>query len=268
MSVFEFIDYKEFVNQWLSLKPKNGHGQFRKIAQYLSVHPTLLSQVFRGPKNLSMEQADALGRYMSLSEIEQEYFLLLVQYSQAGTESLRQHINKLILKCRERGTLIKNRVKRTGELSESDKAIFYSNWYYSAVLMNLTIPGPQSIRSIAKRLALKVQTVDGVLDFLSSRGLIEKDGNRYEVKLLSSHVDFDSPFLHRHLTNWRMKSIQQFEKLTASEDIAYSAPLTISQKDATRVKRELVNFISELSKIVIPSDPEELRCINIDWFRV
>ncbi len=52
------------------------------------------------------------------------------------------------------------------------------------------------------------------------------------------------------------------------EELAFSAPLTISEKDATKFKNELVKLIEKLGKTVGDSKSEKLMCLNIDWVNI
>lgn len=85
-----FEDYKAFVNLWIETQGKpNSRGQFRRMAGHLRVHPSLLTLIFRGSRDLTPEQAADLAQYLGLSEWESEYFLVLVEKARAGRETLR-----------------------------------------------------------------------------------------------------------------------------------------------------------------------------------
>ena len=79
MNVFEYKNYKHCVNSWISLQPKAGHGQLRQLALHLGVNSVVMSQVFRGDRDLTPEQALGVTQFMGLSELERDYFFLLVQ---------------------------------------------------------------------------------------------------------------------------------------------------------------------------------------------
>lgn len=92
MSLFDHDDYKQFVERWLGQLPSGKRGQFRRMALHLRVHPTLMSQIFRGSRDLTLEQAFDLATYLKLTEVETEYFLTLVGQNRAGSERLRQFL--------------------------------------------------------------------------------------------------------------------------------------------------------------------------------
>ena len=67
-----------------------GRGEFRRISLALGMHTTLVSQVFRGRKSLTEEQAGGLARYMGLGTLETDFLLKLVQRERSGSEELRK----------------------------------------------------------------------------------------------------------------------------------------------------------------------------------
>ena len=80
MKIYEYSDYKEYINAYIRELPKNGRGQFLQISKSLRVHSTLISQILKGEKHFTQEQAFAITVYFSMSELETEYFLEMYQY--------------------------------------------------------------------------------------------------------------------------------------------------------------------------------------------
>jgi plasmid maintenance system antidote protein VapI len=89
MKIFEFAEYKTFVNQKIKSMPKGGHGQFLKIAKILNVHTTMVTHIFKGDSNLSIEQGLKLANYLGLNELETEYFVALINQARAANQDSR-----------------------------------------------------------------------------------------------------------------------------------------------------------------------------------
>ena len=138
-NIFEFGDYKSFINLWISNKGKAGRGEFRRISKALHIHPTLVSHIFRGDKELSMEQASLLCRYLELDSFETDFLLLLVQRAKSGSVELSKILDRQITQYQNRAKSLVNRVTSNMKLTEEDKAIFYSNWYYSGIRLLTSI---------------------------------------------------------------------------------------------------------------------------------
>lgn len=71
----------------------------------------------------------------------------------------------------------------------------------------------------------------------------------------------------RHHTNWRLKSIEKTEK-EEKDELIFTAPLTVSQKDFKKIKNILLNSIEKVSEIIVKTSPEKVTCLNIDLFYV
>ena len=100
-AIFEFEDYKKFVQSWIKASPSGGHGKYREIAKALSAHTTTISQVFNGEKDLTIEQAHLMAEFLGFNALETRYFLLLVQLERAGTHRLKLYYKKEIGEVRD-----------------------------------------------------------------------------------------------------------------------------------------------------------------------
>lgn len=99
--VYEADTYREFLRNYLASLPRGGRGELSRLAEYLGVNNTLLSQILAGTRELSSEQAYALGTYWNFDERETDYFLTLVQIERAGTHAYRDHLEKKKHRLRE-----------------------------------------------------------------------------------------------------------------------------------------------------------------------
>lgn len=268
MHLFEFKDYRAFIEGYVKSQPKKGHGYKLKMAEALRVHPTLITQVLKGHKSFSIDQAYALAQFMELNDIEKDYFLTLVDFDRAGTETLKTFIQSKLLKLRQESEKIKNRVPMYATMSDSDQAQFYSHWYYSAIRLSSGINKKVTAESLASDFDLPIDVVDKVLEFLISRGLVvEKDDLTLDRGPKNTFLASDSLLISRHHMNWRIKAIEKHPRLE-SDELAFSAPLTLAKSDLGEVKKMCLNFIQEVSKKVSKSPSENLACLNVDWFRV
>lgn len=267
ISIFEYEDFREWVRAWLKAQPKQGHGLMGQIAKRLRVSSVLVSQVFSGQRELKAEHAFALAEFLNLSPIELEYFLRLVEISKAGTEDYRLHLSKSLNLLRQQSQPLKSRLKPDAELSDEARARFYSHWSYSAIRLLTDIPDYQDIASIAERLRLPVAWVRDVLGFLVHYGLCDFNGDRYQMRAKSTHLEADSPWFVNRQTHWRQQAQKALE-FAPSEALFYSGPMIISDADAEWVRERLVGLIKEVTARAVVSKSEDLHCLNLDWFRV
>lgn len=265
MSIYEFDNYKHFVVETLKKMPKKGYGQFKQIASHLSVNSVIVSQVFKGSRQLNLENALDLAEYLGLNENESEYFVLLVELERAGTHKLKRHFKNRLEKIKLRSTELSRRVVQDRVLSEEERAVFYSSWYFSGIRLLTDIKGFDSVDSISEYLKLPRSTVKRALEFLLETGLCIEEKNKIKMGPKSTHLDAASPFIARHHTNWRLRGIQNLEPLSDNE-LFYSGPMSLSMEDSLWVRKELVTFIERIVEKAKKSNSEQVACLNIDWF--
>lgn len=267
VSIYNFDDYKKYFNAWVENQPKHGQGEYRKVSLALNISTTMVSQVFKSDKHLSLEMACELAEHLNLNEEETEYFLLLVEHQKAGSVKLQKRFLRQIKIHQEKARQIENRIKKDVELSEETKTTFYSSWVYSAVRLLSSIDGFSDAQSIADRLNLPKNQVQKVIEFLVQNKLCEIKGGKLKIGAARTHLGANSPHVSRLHQNWR---ILGFNKMIQNDDsnLFYTGPVFLSQKVADQIRQELPDFIDRINKLVGPSENEVVRCLNIDWFEI
>lgn len=262
--LFAMGDFRLYLKAWARTR---GRGEFSRISQELKIHSTLTSQILNGKKCFTEEQAARLCAYMRLNTLEADYFLKLIQIERAGTEQLKNTFRRHLLQLRLEANEVKNRVSPAKELTEADQAIFYSSWQYSLVRLMTSIDKFQNAEKIAQYLSLPISRVQEILDFLASRNLCVETRGNYRRSEKNTHVSANSPLALRHHQNWRNKVIELQEKMKL-EDLAFTAPVSLSFDDVAKVKAILLDAIGEISKLSDGSPAETVAYLGIDWIRV
>lgn len=267
MSIFEYTAYKKFLLDRIQSLPKKGYGVQRKLAEYLSVSTTFISQVLQGDKSFNLEQGSQVCEYFGLADRETEYFLKLILIERAGTEKLRAILQREAKQIREQSQTIASRLKVQAMIGDDDKAKFYSEWHYSAIRLLVGLEGYDDLDAIAAYFALPRETVVEAVNFLLETKLLKREGGRLQVGPSRTHLASDSPFIKMHHANWRYKALETVRH-KYPEKLHYSAPLTLGREDALKIRALLLKAIEDTEKIIAPSPNEELMCLNIDWFKI
>jgi uncharacterized protein (TIGR02147 family) len=268
LKLFETKNYRDFLEGFIKSQPRSGHGYKLKIATALKVHPTFVTQVLKYRKTFSKEQAYAVAEFIGMTDLEKDYFLTMVEWDRAGTTSLKKFIEAKLVKLREESEKIKNRVQVFSTMSESDQAVFYSQWFYSALRLSCGLERKTTTKSLAVEFDLPLELVSNVVRFLVSRGLIiENSDQTLKVGPQNTFLPSDSPLVSRHHMNWRLKAMERHSRLGVDE-LAFSAPVTLAENEIAEIRLMCLDFIQRVSKKVAKSPPQKLACINIDWFRV
>lgn len=255
----------DFLRAHLSRLPKGGRGELSRIARHLRVTTTLVSQIFAGQKCFTAEQAHALLPFLGLTGLEAEYFVYLVQWERAGTAELKKFWSRKMEELRQQSLQVVRRVSTDRALTEAERATFYSSPLFSAVRLYCSIEPGKSAEEISQRFGLSRTRTSKILKFLTETGLCVAAGSRYRMGAQKTHLESDSPHLPRHHANWRLKALQRSEGL-ARDELMYTAPVSLSQKDFRLLREEMVQFIQRFLEKVHASPAEEVACFQLDFF--
>ena len=267
MELYKYRNYKKFLNNYIENLPKKGREQYLKISEFLGVHPTMVSQVLKGPKNFSEEQAYKVCEYLGLNLSETDYFMNLLHLEKAGTMALEDfYVRKLDI-LKSKALKVSSRIKASKGLTEKDSSIFYSDWKYSAIRLLTSLEQLNTPEEIAERTKLPLRDVKKVLDFLLQVGLVKSEDKSLDIGVTKTHLKAGSPFVKAHHTNWRLKAIEKSSSLS-SEELQFTGPLTISKKDFETIKIKILDLIEEIGEIVEDSPAEQLSCLNIDFINI
>ncbi len=267
MDIYKADDYRRVLKEKIEEFPNSGHGKMSEISRYIGVHTTLVSQVIKGHKDLSVDQALLVAKFFGLSELETDYLTTLLLYNRAGNQTSKKYYNEKVKDLRKQSRNISKRVKKDFELNEEQKAIYYSDWTYSAICQSVALENVNTVQDISTFLNIGQDRVVSDLEFLFEVGLVIKNKNKISYGVSSLHLSKDSPWIRAHHLNWRQKGIESLS-LNKEDDLHYSAPLTISKKDAQKFHDHLIEVIEKMREIVDPSPCEEFYCFNMDWFNV
>lgn len=268
MTIFEYDDYKKWIKEHINAMEKSGRGQFTKIANHLNVSPTIITQIFAGPRELSPEHAVLLAEYFMLSKIEKKYLILLVNFARAGSEKYRLELKEDIKEIRILAQNISRRVTTNAELTEETMSILYSNWYYIAIWSLVAIEGYHVPEKISKRLNISRIKTREALDFLIKHSIVIIDSeNKLKMGPTLIHLPSSSPQAARNNQNWRLKAFNKYEE-PGNSDLFYTGVMTLSESDVITIRETILQFISKTVNTVKDSPSECLYCFCTDWFEV
>ncbi|RYZ73376.1 MAG: TIGR02147 family protein, partial [Proteobacteria bacterium] len=262
MEIFDSPDVQSFLNRRLTSLPKNGHGELRRMAKATGIHTTTMSQIYKGDRALSLEQAHDIAEDLGLSPLEKKYLLALVHRERAGTQKLRSFFEDELKELREGRDRISMVVKKDKTLTADERAQFYSNWYYAGIAVLSSIPKLQTVEALATHTGLTKTRLKEAIEFLVKSGISVSKNGRLSHGTKSTHLESSSPLIARHHGNWRVKAMEKHPNLSEDE-VAYSSPMSLSEQDAKRIRKMIVAFVKEVAAIRDPSPCEEAYCLNI-----
>jgi uncharacterized protein (TIGR02147 family) len=264
--LFDYSDYKKYINDRLDCDPM-GRGSRSALSKALSCQTAYVSSVLRGNAHFTPEQGEAINSHFAHTETEAEFFLLLLQWQRAGTESLRGRLKRQMERIQADRFDLKKRIGVSSVLNALDQATYYSEWYYAAIHALASIPEFQTVAAMAERLHLNPALVSQTVEFLLETGLLEAFGKGFKVGQTRLHLGAQSPLISKHHSNWRLLAMQRFPQRRAS-DVHYSSVITVSKRDAVKLKEMLIGVLRSADEVIRDSREETLQCFSLDFFEV
>lgn len=264
--IFQFSSYRDFLRSKVGKKGARS-GAKSQAAQAMMVHPAFLSRVMAGKADLSGEQTESLCRHFGLDAGEAKFFHLLVQNERAGTKDLRDRLREEIKTLKSEYQEIKKRIPKASVVSNEDRAIYYSKWYYAAIHVLVSIPGLRSSEDLGRYLNLPLKQVKGAVDFLLGCGLIEYINNNLAMGQKHIHGGSDLAFINQQHIAFRNLAIQSLDGADKN-DFHYSGVVSLSRSDAAKISELLLSTLNEALKTVKASEEEVAYILNLDFFNL
>jgi uncharacterized protein (TIGR02147 family) len=271
ISVFHFLDYKPYLVRAIQTAPRKGRGMKSALATAAGCQSAYFSRMLADQAELNLEQADAISQYLGHTEPENQYFLLCVQHTRAGTPRLRAHFRKQLEDIRQKRSVLKERFQVKQTLTLEDQTTYYSSWLHAAAHMAASVPQYGTKELLASLLGVSTARIAEILDFLQTRGMLIFDNGKYRLGTVRVHLGSDSPLISKHHTNWRIQVIRSLDREAGSqknEDLHYSSIVSLSRADRQKLKALLLKTIDEFNAVVAPSPEEEVQCLALDFFQV
>jgi uncharacterized protein (TIGR02147 family) len=265
--VFQYLDFFDFLEKEIEKISRLKRGEKKRIAEELNIPPSLLSQIFSGTRKLTFDQVYLLCEYIGYSSLEKEYIFHLYHLSNAHNKKLKDLMKKKGDEIRKNSLKISERIEQDKILTEKEKSILYSSWFYIAIWAYVSIGDGKTLDEITNHFNLPLAKVREVLEFLLETQICKLEKGLYKHHLNRTHIEKSSPHFRQHHNNWRIRSIQKLD-LQNAEDLNFTAPLSLSKKDFDKIREEMMKLIQNIYMTVKDTNPEEIYCVNIDFFSI
>ncbi|MFN8943111.1 MAG: TIGR02147 family protein [Pseudobdellovibrionaceae bacterium] len=266
-SVFEYRNYKTYLQNYCGEAGKRT-GKAKEIATVSQCSTTYVSQVINGSRHFNLEQAERLNALLAHDEDESHFFLLLVQKSRAGSKALEYYFTNQIEKMSSLKLNLTSRIGVKEKLSKEDQSIYYSQWYYSAIHVAVSISELQTKEKLVHYFNLPAVTVHRTLDFLVKSSLIVEKDEKYVIGTNHIHLSDKSENIIKHHINWRVQAIVSFEK-PKQDSLHYSGTMTLSDATAEKIRLMLIDNVKEANAEAIKGTKEEkVFGFNVDFFNL
>lgn len=265
MEHFHYIDYKEFII--FLINNGRGRGEFARIAEALQVSTVLISQIFKGHKDLTFEQGIKLTNYFGFNELETKYFMSTLSFNKAGNQDLKKFYKHEMEQIRAKSIEISSIVINRKTLTDAQKSVYYSDWTYAACHLSCALPFIKNENDLSLYLGLPADIVDKVTSYLIECELIKKVSGEFQIGATHIHLDKKSHFIQNHHRNWRMLTSLRSSNIQDYE-IMYTSPMVISKQLGIEIQKKLLQTISDLGKMIDGCPDEETWVFNLDFIQL
>jgi uncharacterized protein (TIGR02147 family) len=264
-SIWGFTSYVEFLKARLT--GRENRGRLSRAGESLKVQRSYLSRVLAGELHITPDHAYGLTEFLGLTDDERDYFLTLVEQERASSASYREFQKRRANELRLRYESIDERTQRKALVQMERDVEYFSAWHWSAIHFLTSVPQNQSASSISDRLSLSPSIVAEVLNGLERRGYVKRSSDRWIYHSGEFHTPKEDPLTVIHHQNWRSRAVLDAQ-MNRDDSLHFTAIQTMSRADFARIRRLMLNFISESSRIAGPSEPEDAIALTCDLFRI
>ncbi len=267
MDVFSARNYKQFLVSTFPVKGEK-RGVRTRLASFLGCQLSFISLVLTTEhQHFSLEHGHRICEFLELSEDETEFFILLLSKARAGSKDLENFYDRKIKARLKERNEIKDRIKNQTTLSEAQRALYYSDWYYTAIHMILRCRGDIPAQDLARALGISVTKVHECFKFLEEAGIVLKKGSRFEVQDIRIHLGAGGTWLNAHHKNWRNRAILSLDDV-GEDDLHYSMITSISEKVAREMKGKILSMIQENEALIPEAEDRVVFGLGLDFFKI
>jgi uncharacterized protein (TIGR02147 family) len=269
MPIFDYDDYRALLRDTVrQRKAVDSSINFQQMGAYIRVPKSYLSKVVNGSAHLSTDQAYLVARYLKLSEEEQAFFLLLVDYARTALDDRRRTLLARIhaTQAAKRQTHEHLAAQKIAP-GDAGLAEYYLEPLNQIVHICLSIPRYASdLARLAKDLGVANAKLLAVAAKLEKLGIITKADGGYKVLIRNIHLAPDSAVYKAWRAQLKLMSLARMEAIADKDTYSFSAVFSTMPAVRQQIHAKLLACLSEIEQLVRGSPQEETYQLAIDLF--
>jgi uncharacterized protein (TIGR02147 family) len=242
--IYEHANYRSYLRSVLAERvSKNPAYSLRSMARQLDMAPSSLSEVLKGKKNLSQQNAAKVATRLGLQIEESDYFCLLAQYETTKDLETKSRIQRRLHSFKP--------ARVVHDLSV-DQFKMISEWYHLPILHLITL-GKRNLtpKEIGSRLGITAIEAEAALERLERLELVHKDESGLYQKtpgrlMVSSQVP--SGALRNYHRQLLEKSIDALQTQTPEERITGSETFAFDRSRIEKARERVYRFLNEMAE--------------------
>jgi uncharacterized protein (TIGR02147 family) len=271
-SIYEYTSYRLFLKDYYEEQKAENGFTYRDFSRLTGMNSTSwLLHLIKGSKNLSADSIIRVAKALKMTKAESEYFEMMVPFTQARTNGVKDHYYQRML-----GLKRKLKISKLGE----EQYDYYTKWYHPVIrsmvskvdfrdgegghdfgLLGRCLMPPISARDAKKsvqlleRLDLIVAGKDG--RYTQSNAVISTGDEVASLNIINYHKQVS-------------RLAEGAHDLSTKEERDISAlTLGISEEDFLRIKARIQAFRKEIMDVAMGSEtPDRVYQLNFQLFPV
>lgn len=264
-SVFDYIDYREFLKDMFSYKkktaPSYSYRFFSRLAGFSS--PNFLKLVMDNQRNLTSPSIAGIAKGFKLKKPERDFFENLVYMNQAANHAERDYYYRKVLASKSHG-----RIKNI----ETAQYEYFSRWYLPVIREVATFGnGRLTPEQIARRItpAVKLRDVEIALKRLEDLGLICRDEGgcwKQTDALLSTGPEVKSLLIFNFHKEMIRLAETAMERFPANERDITAVTISMEKGRMAELKQKIADFRKAILQEFANENAHQVVQVNIQAF--
>ncbi len=272
-SVYEYTNYRLFLKDFYEERKEQEGFTYRDFSKLTGMNSTSwLLHLIKGSKNLSAESVLRVAKALKLNKAETEYFEIMVPFTQARTNGVKDHYYQRML-----GLKRKLKIAKIGE----EQYDYYTKWYHPVIRSMVSkvdfgkgphgapdyallarclmppIPAREAKKSVRllEKLGLISRGKDGV--FIQNSAVISTGDEVASLSVINYHKQVS-------------RLAEGAHDISTKEERDISAlTLGIGEEDFLRIKTRIQAFRKEIMDMAMAAEsPDRVYQLNFQLFPV
>jgi uncharacterized protein (TIGR02147 family) len=266
-NIYSYSNYRDFLRDLYEERRRESGFTYREFSRLCGMNSSSwLLHLIRGTKNASAKSAARIASGLGLRKTEQEFFVLLVQFTQARNSGDKDACYRKIIELKKRLKI----VRITDELYD-----YYSRWYHPVIRSLVSKVDFRDDYAILARRVLPAITPGQArksVRLLEKLGLIRRiEGKRWEQS--SAVITTGDEVASLQVVNYHKEACrlarQVFDRVPREQRSISALTMGIGEKEYAEIEAEVIAFRKRIIEIARQSEePDRVYQLNLQLFPV
>ncbi len=265
--IFQYTNYRTLLRDYYERKKSTEGYTYRDFANQAGMNSSSwLLHLIKGTKNLSEETSVKVAETLKLKKKESEYFHLLVKFTQAKSNDIKNYYYHQMIALKRRLKIIK--------ITE-EQYLYYTKWYHPVIRSLVSkVDFHDDYAILAKKLLPQISPAEAKksITLLKKLGFIKKDAKgkwAQTTSVLSTGNEVASLNVVNYHKQVSKLAEGAFDRSPAEARDVSALTLGINKADFKRIKSKIQQFRKEIMGIAQNSmNDDRVYQLNFQFFPV